>query len=141
MRRPSIYFVSFIFLLCSLLLLPCHAKADEVTLAWDPNSEVDLAGYRLYIQEDDDDSGYRLLIDIALSDIDPQAPDFTVFDLMADTQYRFVITAYNYSGDESGLSNAVCVVNGQQCAASSSGGCFLGVLNTPFVWKTPAPVH
>ena len=120
--------------------------ADQVTLAWDPNSESDLAGYRLYIQDGDADPGYRLLATIPLSDIDSQAPSFSVFELMPATQYRFVVTAYNLNGDESGLSNSVCVSDGRACDAPSSdngsGGCFLNsLLNIPSAWKTPAPAR
>jgi hypothetical protein len=118
-----------LLLITSVLWVPAWAATDEITLAWDPNAEADLAGYRLYIQEGVDDGGYILLVTIPLTDIDPQAPSYAVFDLEADTQYRFVITAYNQNGDESGLSNSVCVENGRQCtvafSASSPNGCFL----------------
>jgi hypothetical protein len=128
-----------------LLLIPVDTLAGEVTLAWDSNDEADLAGYRLYMQEGAPASGYSFLTDMPLSDIDPTAPSYSVFDLEADTPYYFVITAYNANGDESGFSNSVCVINGQQCSAaystSSSGGCFLETLNTPFAWKIPAPAH
>lgn len=127
-----------------LLLASGWAAADEITLAWDANSEPDLAGYRLYIQEGDGGTGFRLLTTIPLSDIDPEAPRHTIFDLMPDTEYRFTVTAYNQNGDESGLSNTVCVANGRQCTvsfSSSSSGCFIGSLNTPSALKTPAPVR
>jgi chitinase len=136
--------LSFVIIICGLSLSPGWAVADEITLAWDPNSEPDLAGYRLYVQEDDDGAGFRLLATIALTDIDPQAPRHTVLDLMPDTRYRFTITAYNQNGDESGLSNTVCVINGQQCvvsSSSSSSGCFIGSVNTPSALKTPAPAR
>jgi chitinase len=128
-----------------LIIIPLGAIAGEITLAWDPNSEADLAGYRLYIQEGPQASNYHFLVDIPLTDIDPETPSFTVFDLMEDTQYFFAITAYNDNGDESGLSNSVCVINEEQCAVaisvSNSGGCFIDTLNTPFAWRTPAPAH
>lgn len=128
-----------------LFIIPLRAVAGEITLAWDPNSEADLAGYRLYMQEGAQASGYRLLVDIPLFDIDSEAPSFTIFDLMADTHYYFAITAYNANGDESGFSNSVCVINAQTCAAtfsvSSSGGCFLNSLNTPSAWKILVPAH
>lgn len=142
-KFSAIYF--FALILGSLLLAPGSATADEITLAWDSNSEPDLAGYRLYVQDEGYDTGFLLLVTIPLTDIDPQAPCHTVFDLMPDTQYSFTITAYNQNGDESGLSNTVCVINGQQCTLSlstSSSGCFIcSVVNTPSVWKNPVPAH
>jgi hypothetical protein len=125
-----------------LFIIPVRAVAGEIALAWDPNNEADLAGYRLYMQEGAQASEYRHLVDIPLTDIDSEAPGFTIFDLMADTHYYFAITAYNTNGDESGLSNSVCVINEQTCtatfSASSSSGCFLDLLHTPPAWKSTA---
>jgi hypothetical protein len=134
--------ITLIILIACLCMIPFQAAAGEITLAWDLNEEPNLAGYRLYIQEGAQASGYRLLVDISLADIDIQAPSFSVFDLEADTQYHFAITAYDDYGNESGFSNSVCVLNEDACAAtnsdSSSGGCFLDTLNTPCAWKPPA---
>jgi hypothetical protein len=131
MRRFT--FTMAALLIGAVLRLPAWAATDEVILAWDPNTEVELAGYRLYLAEEDYDSGYRLLATIPLADIDPLAPSCTVFDLETDTRYRFVITAYNQSGAESGFSNSVCVENGGQCsvplATGSDSGCFLSTLH------------
>jgi hypothetical protein len=142
MKKLSVVRTLFI---ASLLMIPIAAVAGEITLAWDPNDEADLAGYRLYIQEGELASGFSLLADIPLKDVDSAAPSFSVLDLMADTSYHFVITAYNDNGDESGFSNSVCVINGQPGtgtnSATSSGGCFLDALNTPSAWKIPAPAH
>ncbi|MEJ2642327.1 MAG: fibronectin type III domain-containing protein [Desulfosarcinaceae bacterium] len=128
-----------------LFMIPVKTLAGEITLAWDPNNETDLAGYRLYMREGAQVSGFGLLVDIPLTDIESEAPSFTVFDLEADTRYYFAITAYNANGDESGRSNSVCVLNDQPCvvnsSASSSGGCFLDTLNTPSVWETRTPAH
>lgn len=137
-------FPFLVLILGSLLVASDSATADTITLAWDSNSESDLAGYRLYVQEGDDGAGFRLLATIPLTDIDPQAPRHTVLDLMPDTQYRFTITAFNQNGDESGLSNTVCVINTQQCPVSlntSNSGCFIGSLNTPCALKIPAPAR
>lgn len=144
MMKKVLTTLTCVVLACSLLLSSGWAAADEITLAWDPNSESDLAGYRLYVQEGGGGTGFRLLATIPLADIDHEAPRHTVFDLMADTEYRFTITAYNQNGDESGLSNTVCVINGRQCSVSftsSSSGCFISNLNRSSVSKTPAPVR
>jgi hypothetical protein len=41
----------FIFILFASLLLTSLAAADTITLDWKPNSEPDLAGYRVYQRE------------------------------------------------------------------------------------------
>jgi hypothetical protein len=70
-----------------------------LTLAWDPNTEDDLAGYNVYygIQSGDYDS----VIDVG------NVIQYMVSDLEPDTQYYFVVTAYDTSGNESDFSEEV----------------------------------
>jgi hypothetical protein len=56
-------------LVCGLSLAAGPAAADEVTLAWDHNSEPDLAGNRLYMEAGYADEGFRLLTTIPRADI------------------------------------------------------------------------
>ncbi|MDJ0784523.1 MAG: fibronectin type III domain-containing protein [Desulfosarcinaceae bacterium] len=132
-------------LICTQIWAPGLAGTAETTLAWDPNSEADLAGYRLHVLEQPHGSAYRPLATIPLADIDPQTPRYTVVDLMPDAEYWFVVTAYNLSGEESGPSNSVCVINGDSCtprfATSSGGGCFLSNTNTPSALRTRDPIR
>jgi hypothetical protein len=87
-----------------------EACAFNVTLGWDPNTESNLAGYRIHY---DTDSGppYRYSIEVALStpDFNRYNPEYTVADLAEGVRYYFVLTAYNDSGLESGYSNEVYV--------------------------------
>jgi len=75
--------------------------SGSVQLAWDPNSETDLAGYKVY---------YGTISGQYASP--PQtagvstAPTYTVQNLAPGT-YFFVVTAYNTAGLESGFSNEV----------------------------------
>lgn len=90
------------------------AYALDVTLAWDPNSETDLAGYKIYygtaaggpyngIGSSDGSSP----IVVPLGNLtNPASPEFTVRGL-ADGTYYFVATAYNSGAFESGYSNEV----------------------------------
>ena len=81
------------------LFLVLAGRAAEVTLAWDPNVEADLAGYRLhygsisgvYSQSFDVGSGTTGLIE----------------DLNEGSTYYFAVTAYNNDGLESDFSNEV----------------------------------
>ena len=90
--------------------------ALDVTLAWDANSESDLAGYVIYYDIDSGDPYYGegasdgdSPIDVPLDldeDPDPDVVQFTLYDLPEGT-YFFAVTAYNEEGLESGYSNEV----------------------------------
>jgi chitinase len=97
-----------------LLFFQQAAWAMDVTLAWDPNSETDLAGYKVYYAttaggpyngSGSSDGGSPIVF--LLSGLaNPASPEFTVHGLPDGTNY-FVVTAYNTGGLESGYSNEV----------------------------------
>jgi len=101
-----------IFIIIMTLLGPI-AHAYEVTLSWDPNAEVDLAGYILYVHEDGSGPSYYQVDTVSLDEIAPANPMYTATELLENVKYCFVLTAYNSDGYESGFSNEVCVLNGQ----------------------------
>jgi chitodextrinase len=73
--------------------------AQSVNLTWDPNTETDLAGYRLYHGMD---SGvYGTPIDIG------ETTQFTPSNLAEGETYYYSVTAYDESGNESYLSQEV----------------------------------
>ena len=88
--------------------------AFDVTLAWDANSETDLAGYKVYYGTTAGDpysgsgssEGASPIIVPLSSLANPSSPEFSVHGL-ADGTYFFVATAYNTAGLESGYSNEV----------------------------------
>jgi hypothetical protein len=93
------------------------ALAVEVTLAWNPTSATDLAGYKIYyrtcpagsgctdIGVVDDLSGLTVLLgDLA----DCDSPQYRVEGLPSDSDFVFVVTAYTNGGLESGFSNEAC---------------------------------
>jgi hypothetical protein len=82
---------------CFLISAAVDAWAADVTLAWDPNVEPDLAGYRIYYGTVS--GGYSVQIDVK------KATKYTLTGLMAGKTYYFVTTAYDTSGYESGYSN------------------------------------
>jgi hypothetical protein len=104
-----------LILLCAVSLPAHNLQAAEVTLAWDANSETDLAGYFLYyrtcatsetcntIGSLDGLPRERLRLNVEIED--PAAPRYLLEDLTDDRKYVFVVTAYNDSGSESGMSN------------------------------------
>jgi hypothetical protein len=83
-----------------LLLIACAAPAlaGDVTLAWNPNSESDLAGYKIYYGTAPRVYGSPIIIGTQTT--------YTLTGLPVGTYY-FAVTAYNTSGLESGYSNEV----------------------------------
>ncbi len=74
-------------------------RAAQVTLAWDPNSEPDVAGYRLYYGSAGGEFG--TVINTG------NVTNFTAADLAPGSTYAFYVTCYNTSGLESEPSNVV----------------------------------
>lgn len=81
------------------VFFPFVSKPVEITLAWDSNSEPDLAGYRLYIGLSS--KNYTQVIDLGLT------TQYKITNLSKGTVYFFSLTAYNRSGLESSFSNEV----------------------------------
>lgn len=75
------------------------AATSSVTLAWDANTESDLAGYKLY-------SGASAGGPYALKQTLARVTTTTVAGLPDGTHY-FVLTAFDTVGNESGYSNEV----------------------------------
>jgi hypothetical protein len=75
----------------------------QVTLEWDPNSEADLAGYKLYYGLAT--GSYDQVVDVG------NKTTYTLASLQPNTTYYIAATAYNSSGLESGYSNEV-IFNG-----------------------------
>lgn len=89
-----LFFVVFFF----FMNLETLFAADAV-LTWDPNSESDLAGYKVYVGTAS--QGYNPPIDVG------NVTTWTVTGLSVGTTYSFAVTAYNLSGSESDFSNEV----------------------------------
>jgi hypothetical protein len=74
---------------------------QSLTLDWDPNTEPDLAGYKVYR------STVSGAYQTAMADVPAGTMTYTVNELQAGTTYLFVVTAYNSSFSESAHSNEV----------------------------------
>jgi hypothetical protein len=81
------------------LCLPALAEAFRLTLAWDPNTETDLAGYKIYIGYAP--KKYSWIVDVG------NRTTGTVDNLVDGSVYYFTLTAYNSKGLESGFSNEI----------------------------------
>lgn len=86
--RKSVLLVAWIGLAAAALAAP-----DRVTVAWDPNPETDIAGYRVYYGQ------------VGTSVTNTVSPGTTtqqqVISLLPATQYWFYVTAFNTAGLES----------------------------------------
>jgi len=75
------------------------AVATQATLEWDPNSETNLAGYKIHYGLAS--RSYTSVVDVG------KQTTCTLKNLLAGTTYYIAATAYNTSGLQSGYSNEV----------------------------------
>jgi len=82
-----------------LTLFATIAHSAEVGLQWDPTTEPELAGYKLYYGLDS--GNYTSSMDVG------NQTSFTLSNLEYDTVYYFAVTAYSIDGGESDYSGEI----------------------------------
>jgi PKD repeat protein len=94
----------FIFSTLTLIFFPAYdaSASTEVVLEWTPNSEPDLAGYKVFCREEGQAYNYT---NASWSGTDNYC---TIYDLDENKTYCFVARAYDRKGLESGDSDEVC---------------------------------
>lgn len=108
-----------ILLTLALILAFCGtSQAMSVTLGWDANTEVDLAGYNIYwgtAPGVTKSSGTKVNIPLTAEGFTPATPQYTVTNLPNDKKVYFVVTAYDNETPslESAESNEVVTWIGQ----------------------------
>jgi chitinase len=131
------------FVLLSALLvfsMASPAYSIDVTLAWETNTEPDLAGYTIYYDADSGhpysgvgalEGGSPVIMPLDQDeDPDPEVVQFTLRDLPSG-DYYFAVTASNTEGDQSDYSNEVSTAAFQVIPSDSvqttggGGGCFI----------------
>jgi hypothetical protein len=82
-----------------LLVGASWSSAGTITLAWDPNTEPDLAGYKIYYGTSS--RQYTVTVDVG------NVTRYTIRDLDESRVYYLAVTAYDTAGNESELSDEV----------------------------------
>lgn len=97
-NSKSVIFIKAARFAAALTLLLAASTASAITIAWDPNSEPDLAGYNLY---------YAPLASPAVKVNVGNETSFILESLQPGTTYYFYATAYNTAGLESAPSEEI----------------------------------
>ena len=126
-RFPSFLVCALIYFVPLILIFLVSAQnvySLDVTLAWDPNSEKDLAGYRVFYREDGQSYDYE----------DPawegSETTYAIYNLNDNTTYYFVVRAFDIWGSESSDSNEA-----RYTPAGTSGTIELGEVSVDHNWK------
>ena len=130
-----IWILGFEIVVCIIIgVIASNAMAGQATLAWDPNTESDLAGYRVHYGTAS--GSYTVHTDVH------NVTTYTVAGLTAGQTYYFAATAYDASGNESGYSNpvsyAVPGVNGAPTTPATPTGASSALVNTAIAFSTSA---
>jgi hypothetical protein len=125
---------------CALVILTAviiatNAFAAQVPLAWDPNKESDLAGYKIHYGTAS--NSYSVHIDVH------NVTTYTVTGLTDGQTYYFAATSYDTSGNESGYSNQVnysvpMATNGVPSVPATPSGPASAFINVATTFSTSA---
>ena len=109
--------------------------AADITLKWAPNTELDLAGYKIYYKKGFSGAPYDGVdidqgpspISLAIDDpyyVDPDNPEYLLTGFDDNEDYFLVVTAYDNEEpyNESGFSNEVNTFAGSSSGGADSGG-------------------
>ena len=130
-----IWILGFEIVVCIIVgVTASNALAAQATLAWDPNTESDLAGYKVHYGTAS--GSYTVYTDVH------NVTSYTVTGLTAGQTYYFAASAYDASGNESGYSNpvsyAVPGVNGAPTTPATPTGASSTLVNTAIAFSTSA---
>jgi hypothetical protein len=100
-RILTILFNLFLFasFIVFLFVSPPYALGAQLTVAWDPNTEADLKGYRVYYGTAS--RVYGTPFDVG------KATSYTLVNLAPGQKYFIAVAAYNTANKESAFSNEV----------------------------------
>lgn len=92
-------FTTHLLVITSLFFSTALAFAETATVSWDANTENDLSGYKIYYGTSS--GSYDDVLDVS------NTTSFLINNLVIGTTYFFVVTAYDFSGNESSFSSEV----------------------------------
>ena len=118
-----IWILGFEIVVCLIIgIIASNALAAQATLAWDPNTESDLAGYRVHYGTAS--GSYTVHTDVH------NVTSYTMTGLTAGQTYYFAATAYDASGNESGYSNPVSYAVATAAIQAPDAPLFVSPVNT-----------
>jgi chitinase len=124
----------FFSVLLVALLISVWVRAEQVRLAWDANTESDLAGYEVHYGTAS--GSYTTSVDVH------NVTTAIVTGLTAGQTYYFVVTAYNASNNGSGYSNQVSysvpTLNGAPGTPATPSGASAALVNASIAFSTSA---
>lgn len=106
-KKIIVAVISVSVLVVSVILFFALTKNNgQATLTWNPNTEANLAGYKVYYgteprKGDCPDGGYLTMIEIG------KDPTYQFKNLGNNSTYYFSVTSYNSTGKESCFSGEV----------------------------------
>jgi len=103
MSKRSISFFVIFFILCSSGFTRSIFAKKVVTIVWEPNTELDLNGYKIYYGNNT--RKYHSAVDVGLH------TSHTFENLQEDEDYFFAITAYDTSRNESEFSEELSIIH------------------------------
>ncbi len=99
LRIPSLFTLSFFSFAIAIFFLNTDCFSAQIKVAWSPNIEKDVAGYKIYYGNSS--RNYHKSIDVG------SRTSYTISDLIEGTTYFIGITAYDFNGNESAYSNEI----------------------------------